>query len=681
MNRVDWVPVIQAQDLISSLELGHIPLKFPVKQRRISIKTYIKRRRLLATIAFLITIGAFLLVARPWQNQNPSQSVLNKQDVTNINTINAASPVIETNGGFPQLSPLPATKEIWECEVAIVGGSFGGIAAAGQAMQAGVQTCVIELTPWLGGQISSQAVSAIDKSQAMNSLGNFSANWIEFKKLIAQQTVNLPAWTKVPVGAKVADINGCWVGSLCFPPDIGAKAAELWLKQASAKSPKSRWGTGIAFKGAKFDPDGKNITAIYAVKRTPKDPNYFPKGRLSQELVPWYYWSSDDLWAKTPLKLQAPAGKRMIVIDATDTAELIAWAGLPYRVGSEAKARTKEVHAAPQDNPECTQAFTYPFALAIYDDKGKSRAEIAKIQPGWSRETHRSMYDLEGFPMFRGRSVFNYRRIVNATGSDRFKGTPGLGDITMINWNRGNDWGIMNPSLIMTEAGLQKSGQRQNWTGGLNYNALKDGENHALLFAEWLMEKQSRPNFPLSLLQGKDSPMGTESGLSIYPYIREGRRILGRSAYNQTEFQILEQDIRSDMSGGRDFRKTAVALTHYDVDIHGCRYMNWEPSNSAENAPSQEENVFPVFIPLEALIPQKVENLLMGGKGLAVSHIVNAVTRIHNGEWGVGTAAGTVAAWLLREAPADMIPAEVIPKGLMPQLQTYLRQQGVRLDW
>ena len=47
----------------------------------------------------------------------------------------------------------------------------------------------------------------------------------------------------------------------------------------------------------------------------------------------------------------------------------------------------------------------------------------------------------------------------------------------------------------------------------------------------------------------------------------------------------------------------------------------------------------------------------------------------------MGTAAGTVAAWLLREAPADMIPAEIVPKELMPQLQTYLRQQGVRLDW
>jgi hypothetical protein len=175
--------------------------------------------------------------------------------------------------------------------------------------------------------------------------------------------------------------------------------------------------------------------------------------------------------------------------------------------------------------------------------------------------------------------------------------------------------------------------------------------------------------------------MGTESGLSMYPYIREGRRIIGRKAYGQEEFQMREQDIRSDLSGGRDFRKTAVAVTHYSIDIHGCRYMNWEPSNSAEKAPSWEYNVAPVFIPLEALIPQKIDNLLMGSKGIAVSHIVNALTRIHHGEWGVGSASGAVAAWLLREAPTDTKPADIIGQGLMPQLQDYLRNKGIRLDW
>ncbi len=641
-----------------------------------------KRRRFFLIVTFFLALSLAFLIPRLVGGRTAEiRQAVNQQNAIEVSTGSTANPVAKTNGGFPVLDFLPQPKEIWECEVAVVGGSFGGIAAASQAMQAGVQTCTIELTPWLGGQISSQAVSALDKSHSMLALSNFSENWDQFKALLLQQTVNLPAWTKIPAGTKVADVNGCWVGALCFPPEAGAKAATQLLEQAASKSPQSRWGTSIAFKGAEFDPEGKNITAIYAVKRIPKNPNYRPQGRLSQEIVPWYYWTSDDIYTKIPIKLQAPAGKRMIVIDATDTAEVVAWSGLPYRLGSESNATTKEINGAPQDNPECTQAFTYPFALAIHDDKGKALGEVKKIKPGWSRELHRTMYDMEGFPMFTGRSVFNYRRIVNATGSDRFTGTPGLGDISMINWNKGNDWGIMNPPLIMTEPVLQKSKQRENWMGALNYDALKDGENHALLFAEWLMETQARPGFPLSLLQGAESPMGTESGLSMYPYIREGRRILGRAAYGQQEFQMREQDIRNDMSGGRDFRPTAIAMTHYDVDMHGCRYMNWEPSNSAESAPTSAANVLPVYIPLEALIPQKIDNLLIGSKGIAVSHIVNAVTRIHNGEWGVGTGAGTVAAWLLREAIAGTKPSEIVPKGMMPQLQAYLRQQGIIFEW
>lgn len=56
-----------------------------------------------------------------------------------------------TAHGWPLLDPLPQPDEIWECELVVVGGSLGGVAAAGHAMRGGVQTCLIELTPWLGG--------------------------------------------------------------------------------------------------------------------------------------------------------------------------------------------------------------------------------------------------------------------------------------------------------------------------------------------------------------------------------------------------------------------------------------------------------------------------------------------------------------------------------------------------
>ena len=57
----------------------------------------------------------------------------------------------------------------------VVGGSLGGVAAASHAMQSGAKTCLIEVSPWLGGQISSQGVSAVDESLTMRAKQNFSS--------------------------------------------------------------------------------------------------------------------------------------------------------------------------------------------------------------------------------------------------------------------------------------------------------------------------------------------------------------------------------------------------------------------------------------------------------------------------------------------------------------------------
>ena len=601
-------------------------------------------------------------------NFNSSAS---QQTPTTAKTIPLVTPA-----GFPRLSPLPQPQETWECSVIVVGGSLGGVAAASHAMQSGAKTCLIELSPWLGGQISSQGVSAVDESLAMRAKQNFSSSWSNFKQLIKQQPVDISGANTF---LQVKDINSCWVGTLCFPPKAGAAAAEKLLKSSSKKAPGSRWGTEIAFKGAEFDSTGKRITAIYAVRRIPRDRNYVPKGRLSQELTSWYSWNSDRIFEKVPIRLVAPPNKRAIVIDATDTGELVGWAGIPYRLGSESRVTTGELHASPKDNPECTQAFTFPFVLAIQDDGGSSRKQLASIQPGISRAEHRREYSLEGFPMFAGRSFFNYRRLVSLTRNNPFVATPSVGDMTLVNWNRGNDWRWMNPPLILTEKLLAESRQRQNWMGGISLNTLKDAENHALLFSQWLMETQAKKSLPLAHLSGADSPMGTVSGLSMMPYIREGRRILGRIAYGQNQFMMREADLRTDVSGGRNFSKTAVALTHYDIDLHGCRDRNWKPSNEATSAPAREFVIRPTFIPLESLIPQQIDNLLIGGKSIAVTHIVNSVTRIHYSEWGIGAAAGATAGWL--QTQPNVTPAEIVPQKLMPRLQQNLKKQGLRLSW
>ncbi|MGF1494655.1 MAG: FAD-dependent oxidoreductase [Microcoleaceae cyanobacterium] len=582
--------------------------------------------------------------------------------------------------GRPQLSPLPPAQQVWNCEVVVIGGSLGGIAAAGQAMTSGATTCLIELTPWLGGQISSQGVSAVDESLAMRSQQNYSQSWRDFKQVVEQQPVQLPTWLNTPSNLKVADINACWVGHLCFPPNAGANAAEQWLKMAATSAPASQWGTSIAFKGAEFDATGQRITAIHAVQRRSRQSDYAPTGRFSQEIAQWYAWSANETFEKIPLRLQAPEGKRLLVIDATDTGEFVGWANLPHRLGSESQATTGEVNASEWDNPQCTQAFTYPFVLAIHDDQGKSLSQLQQLQPTYNREEHRRDFSLGNTPVFSGRSFFHYRRIVSMSKNDPFTGIPAAGDLTMVNWNPGNDWGVMNPPLLLTAAELDEAGQRQNWMGGMAVEALGHGEDRALLFAEWLVETLPESDFPLTYLAGADTPMGSRSGLSIVPYIREGRRILGRGTAAQDPFILRESDVRSDLPGGRDFSNTVVAVNHYDLDIHGCRYRNWEPSGEATSAPAREFVVRPIQIPLESLIPQGVDNLLIGGKGIAVTHIVNAATRVHYGEWGIGSAAGAIAGWLTQE-PSELMPADIIPAGRMPEVQQHLQDQGLRLEW
>jgi FAD dependent oxidoreductase len=645
----------------------------------------IPRKQILQILSLIFLLAGGVALSLGAINNGSQLSLINwksPEDEQPIEENPTPTPTLELlANGRPNLSPLPAAKEVWQCEVIVVGGSLGGVAAASVAMQSKVKTCLIELTPWLGGQLSSQGVSAIDESVTMMRNRKFSHNWNAFKGLIRKQPVKLPAWAKQTKKLSVEDINSCWVGRLCFPPKVGAMAAKQLLESAVKFAGGSRWATSTAFKGAEFDSTGQFITAIYAVQRIPRSPNYVPKGRPSQELDDWYSWSSNPEFEKVPLRLEAPPGKRLIVIDATDTGELMAWARVPYRLGSEAKAIMGEKHAPAKSNPECTQAFTFPFVLAIKNDGKASLATLNQIKPEYSRREHHREFYLKGYPVFEGRSFFKYRRIVSLGNDGRFDGTPVSGDMAMVNWVFGNNWNWMNPPLLLTEEKLTQTGQYQNWMGGLSFSALRHAEERALLFSEWIMETQSNPKFPLAHLSGSDSPMGTVSGLSMMPYIREGRRILGRTAYGQTEFMIREPDVRKDMQGGRKFNPTAVAVTHYDVDIQGCMYRNWHNPWEAVSSGVEEDFVRPIYIPLEALIPQGVENLLIGGKGIAVSHIVNAATRLHYGEWTFGAAAGGTAGWLIKQPQPNLTPAQIVPKKLMPKLHQHLKKHRLRVSW
>lgn len=57
-----------------------------------------------------------------------------------------------------------AQRELRTCSVLVVGGSLGGVAAAIESASSGVDTCFVVESGWIGGQMTSQGVSAVDEA-------------------------------------------------------------------------------------------------------------------------------------------------------------------------------------------------------------------------------------------------------------------------------------------------------------------------------------------------------------------------------------------------------------------------------------------------------------------------------------------------------------------------------------
>ncbi|HEY9875548.1 MAG TPA: hypothetical protein V6D12_19105 [Candidatus Obscuribacterales bacterium] len=109
--------------------------------------------------------------------------------------------------------------------------------------------------------------------------------------------------------------------------------------------------------------------------------------------------------------------------------------------------------------------------------------------------------------------------------------------------------------MVFDRARLQASGQLNpsGWMGGLRVESLRKAEELAQGYFYWIVGgmtdsqlgdaiKKPLPNY--RYLTGLNSPMGTVHGLSKYPYMREARRIIGRSAYGYPEgFTVSETDI------------------------------------------------------------------------------------------------------------------------------------------
>src|SRR5262249_52140954 len=113
----------------------------------------------------------------------------------------------------------------------------------------------------------------------------------------------------------------------------------------------------------------------------------------------------------------------------------------------------------------------------------------------------------------------------------------------------------------------------------------------------------------------------------------------------------------------------SVGIGLYRIDLH--------PSTGGDNY--IDVACAPFRIPLGALIPVRVENLIAANKNIGSTHITNGAYRLHPVEWNIGEAAGTLAATCLDQ---DVLPRQVREDTrCLTDFQRLLTAQGVELSW
>ncbi len=505
------------------------------------------------------------------------------------------------------------------CDIAIVGGSMGGVAAALAVLEAGHKVVLTEATDWLGGQMTAQGVSAFDEHLHIETFGG-TRRYCELRERIREHYRDrYDVGPTMPDGLTPLNPGNGWVSRLCFEPRVGEQVLREMLEP-------------YLFSG--------KLTVLKRHRPI--------KAKVENNKV-------ETVTLRGPKNAEVTLAASYF-LDATDLGDLLPLTGTAYVTGAESRDDTGEPHAkVGPAAPDEVQSFTYGFVLeyrsgenhtvtkpAGYEYFRDTQPYALHLNVGQPNETHFKMFERGE----RGELPFwSYRRVFDA-------GLLGTGhDLALINW-AGNDYRFANL--------IDKSKTEQK-------RILNEAKRLSLGFLYWLQTECPRDEggygYP-ELKLCKDA-MGTRDGLSKDPYIRESRRIKALE-------RVTEQDVAAGPNRGARARPhpNSVGVGWYQLDLHPS-VGNDEVTMFAPTLPFQ--------IPLGALIPETTRNLLAACKNIGTTHLSNGAYRLHPVEWAVGEAAGTLASFCLEH---KVTPRRVWESdGLTQQLQTRLLAGGALLAW
>lgn len=522
-------------------------------------------------------------------------------------------------------------------EILIVGGSLGGVAAALAALDSGRSVILTEEYDWLGGQLTSQAVPP-DEHTWVEQFG-VTASYRALRDGIRDYYRRHYPLTERARARVDLNPGAGHVSRLCHEPRVAVAVIEQMLAPYR--------GSGLLTVLQPFRPvacsvDGDRLSAV----------------------------TLTDVADGTEVIIEAE-----YVLDATETGELLPLSGTEFVTGFESALVTGEPSAPEVAQPSNIQAVTYCFAIDQVDgdhtiDRPAGYQHWRTAAPpfwgdrllSWTSPDPRTLQpalrqftpnpDDDPLAVVADQRVepgagdlWTYRRI--AARRNFVEGSY-PSDITLVNW----------PMVDYLEGSVFDDPAAEQHLAG--------ARELSLSVMYWMQTEAPRPDggtgYPGLRLRGDIT--GSTTGLAQAPYIRESRRILG-------EYTVVEQDLSVAERGcaGAVQYPDSVGIGMYRIDLH--------PSTGGDNYLDVASS--PFEIPLGALLPQRMENLIPACKNLATTHITNGCYRLHPVEWNIGEAAGQLAAYSLERG---VRPRAVRAKSeLLEEFQRRLVARGVELRW
>lgn len=552
----------------------------------------------------------------------------------------AISPeILAGQGFFRQGYAVDKGIQEMSADVVIVGGGLGGCAAALAACRNGLSIILIEETDWLGGQVSQQGVPP-DEHQWIETHGA-PASYRKYRDLIRNYYVRNYPLTEEAKRQKHLNPGGGSVSRICHEPFVSVAVLQEMLSPYISAG---KLQVLHHYKAKSAEVVGDTVKAL----------------------------EISNSYTATSLVLAAS-----YFIDATELGDLLPLTKTEYVTGTESRKETGELHAPEKANPANHQAFTLCFAMdyqpgvnEVIDKPAKYdfwKNFVPDMYPPWTGKQldlsysnpktleRRSLgFHPEGKTTGENLNLWLYRRMLNK--QHFLPGTYG-GDITLVNWPQ-NDY-FMGNLVDVPEKAFQQTVEAARQL------------NLSLFY--WLQTEAPRPDGGLGWpgLRLRGDVMGTLDGMAKYPYIRESRRI-------KAEFTILEEHVGAEnrklVAGEKDGQKSAhfydsVGTGYYHIDLH--------PSNMGNNYIDFAS--LPFQVPLGALLPVRVKNLLPANKNIGTTHITNGCYRLHPVEWSIGEAVGSLVAFSIQQ---KFSPHAVRNhRGKLGDFQQWIGRQGLETEW